>query len=116
MAGQASDEVRKLQAHPEIYAHIDALAARLAGGLAELPDVTVNRVGSLLSVFFTSAPVTDYESARRSDTARYARYFTHMLDAGIYLAPAQFEAMFLSAAHSQADVDATLAAARSFGG
>ena len=109
-------EVRKLQAHPEIYAHIDALAARLAGGLAELPDVTVNRVGSLLSVFFTSAPVTDYESARRSDTARYARYFTHMLDAGIYLAPAQFEAMFLSAAHSQADVDATLAAARSFGG
>ena len=107
-------QLHRLQAHPEIYTHIDALAARLADGLRAIPGVTVNRCGSLLSVFFTPDPVTDYDSAKKSDTARYARYFNHMLAAGFYLAPAQFEAMFLSNAHSEADVDAAIAAARSF--
>ena len=107
-------QLHRLQAHPEIYTRIDALAARLADGLREIPGVTVNRCGSLLSVFFTPDPVTDYDSAKKSDTARYARYFNHMLAAGFYLAPAQFEAMFLSNAHSEADVDAAIAAARSF--
>ena len=74
----------------------------------------LNHIGSLGCVFFTDAPVTDYASAQTSDTALYTRYFKHMLDRGIYLAPSQFEAMFLSAAHSTEDLDATLAAAKEF--
>ena len=74
----------------------------------------LNHIGSLGCVFFTDAPVTDYASAQTSDTALYTRYFKHMLDRGIYLAPSQFEAMFLSAAHSAEDLDATLAAAKEF--
>ena len=72
---------------------------------------TVNRVGSMFTFFFTEQPVTDYESAKRSDTERFGRFFRLMLDRGIYLAPSQFEAAFLSAAHSEADIDATLEAA-----
>jgi glutamate-1-semialdehyde 2,1-aminomutase len=67
----------------------------------------VNQIGSLLSIFFTSRKVTDYETALSSDTARYARYFGYLLDRGIYAAPSQFEAMFLSDAHTQEDVGRT---------
>ena len=74
--------------------------------------VTVNRVGSMFTFFFTDKPVTDYESAKRSDTARFGRFFRLMLERGIYLAPSQFEAAFLSTAHSEEDIDRTLAAAR----
>ena len=68
--------------------------------------VTVNRVGSMFTFFFTDSPVTDYESAKRSDTARFGRFFRAMLERGIYLAPSQFEAAFVSAAHTEADIDA----------
>jgi glutamate-1-semialdehyde 2,1-aminomutase len=61
--------------------------------------------------FFTDQPVTDYESAKRSDTARFARFFRGMLERGIYLAPSQFEAAFVSAAHSEEDIRETIAAA-----
>ncbi|HEY6107435.1 MAG TPA: hypothetical protein VIV56_00905, partial [Gemmatimonadales bacterium] len=74
--------------------------------------VVVNRAGTMLTVFFTDAPVTDWESARRSDTARFARFFQAMLSAGVYWVPAQFEAAFLSAAHGAAELDLTEAAAR----
>ena len=72
----------------------------------------MNRVGSMFTFFFTSQPVTDYESAKRSDTARFARFFRAMLEQGVYLAPSQFEAAFVSAAHSEEDIRRTLAAAR----
>ena len=66
--------------------------------------LTVNRVGSVLTGFFCDAPVTDYASAKRSDTKRYARYFHGMLERGVFLAPSQFEAAFVSLAHTHADV------------
>ena len=66
----------------------------------------------MLTLFFNSRPVTDWEVARTSDTARYARFFWEMIERGIYLPCSQFEALFVSAAHSPADIDATLAAAQ----
>ncbi|HWP29188.1 MAG TPA: glutamate-1-semialdehyde 2,1-aminomutase [Chloroflexota bacterium] len=101
----------------DAYRRLEALAQPLATGLAEaaaaagLP-VQVARVGSLLTVFFTDSPVTDYESARRADTARYARFFHAMLARGVYLPPSQFEVWCVSLAHTEADIAATLAAAR----
>ena len=102
--------LRHIKAHPEIYAQLESRAARLTG--AAPAGVTVNRVGSMFTFFFTDQPVTDYESAKRSDTARFGRFFRLMLERGIYLAPSQFEAAFLSAAHSDADIDRTMEAAR----
>jgi glutamate-1-semialdehyde 2,1-aminomutase len=93
------------------YERLEALGARLERGLLEgarkagVP-LTVNRVGSMLTAFFCPGPVVDYASARRSDTARYARFFGAMLERGMYLAPSQFEAAFVSLAHSEADLDA----------
>jgi glutamate-1-semialdehyde 2,1-aminomutase len=99
-----------LKAHPEIYAQLETRAAALC---ADVPaGVTVNRVGSMFTFFFTDGPVTDWESAKRSDTARFGRFFRAMLDRGIYLAPSQFESAFLSAAHSEEDIAKTLSAAR----
>jgi glutamate-1-semialdehyde 2,1-aminomutase len=74
--------------------------------------VTGNRVGAMFTFFFTDQPVTDWESAKRSDTARFGRFFRAMLDRGIYLAPSQFEAAFLSAAHTDDDIQRTIDAAR----
>ena len=74
----------------------------------------LNHVGSLGCVFFTGETVADYASAQTSDTARYTEYFRHMLGRGVYLAPSQFEAMFLSAAHSRSDLEQTLDAVREF--
>jgi glutamate-1-semialdehyde 2,1-aminomutase len=102
--------LRHIKAHPEIYAQLESRAARLAGSAPS--GVTVNRVGSMFTFFFTDQPVTDYESAKRSDTARFGRFFRLMLERGIYLAPSQFEAAFLSAAHTEKDIDKTVEAAR----
>jgi len=102
--------LRHLKAHPEIYDRLETLAAELCASAP--PDITVNRVGSMFTFFFTSSPVTDYASAKHSDTARFARFFRAMLERGIYLAPSQFEAAFLSAAHSREDIQQTIAAAR----
>ena len=75
----------------------------------------VQGVSSLVCVFFSDAPVTDYAAAQSCDTERFASYFAGMLDEGIYIAPSQFEALFVSAAHTDADIDATVeAAARVF--
>ena len=78
--------------------------------------MTVNRVGSMFTFFFTPQPVTDWESARRSDTARFAKFFHFMLERGVYLAPSQFEAGFVSSAHSEADIAKTVDAAKEFFG
>src|SRR5947207_11609258 len=102
--------LRHLKAHPEIYQQLETRAAALT---AKAPaGVTVNRVGSMFTFFFTEQPVTDWESAKRSDTAKFGKFFRHMLERGIYLAPSQFEAAFLSAAHTDEDVAKTVAAAR----
>ncbi|HSE91984.1 MAG TPA: glutamate-1-semialdehyde 2,1-aminomutase [Methylomirabilota bacterium] len=92
------------------YARLEALGARVEAGLRAASDkagvpLTVNRVGSMLTGFFTDGPVTDYATARRADTARYGRYFHAMLDRGVFLAPSQFEAAFVSLAHTEADID-----------
>jgi glutamate-1-semialdehyde 2,1-aminomutase len=83
---------------------------RRAAEEAEVP-VRVNRVGSMLTMFFTDQPVADYAAARRSNTERYAAYFRQMLARGVFLAPSQFEAMFVSMAHSDGDIGATVQAA-----
>jgi glutamate-1-semialdehyde 2,1-aminomutase len=95
-----------LRDHPEVYEILEARAAQL---FANPPaGLTVNRVGAMFTLFFTNQPVTDYESAKASDTARFARYFHHMLAGGVYLAPSQFEAGFISTAHSEADIKHTV--------
>ncbi len=104
--------LRHLAAHPEIYETLEARAAQLTAWTP--PGVTVNRVGSIFTFFFTDQPVSDWESAKRSDTARFAKFFHFMLERGIYLAPSQFEAAFLSSAHSEADIRATIDAAKEF--
>jgi glutamate-1-semialdehyde 2,1-aminomutase len=103
-------------AHGDAYQRLEALGRRLAEGLAAgarsagVP-LTVNRVGSMLTGFFSAGPVTDYASAKRADTQRYARFFHAMRARGVYLAPSQFEAAFVSLAHTEADIEATLKAA-----
>jgi glutamate-1-semialdehyde 2,1-aminomutase len=102
--------LRHIKAHPGIYGQLEFRAARLTGSAVD--GVMVNRVGSMFTFFFTDQRVTDYESAKRCDTARFGRFFRLMLERGIYLAPSQFEAAFLSAAHSEEDIDRTVEAAR----
>jgi glutamate-1-semialdehyde 2,1-aminomutase len=102
--------LRHLKAHPEIYDQLEARSSALAA--AAPAGVTVNRVGSMFTFFFTDQPVTDYASAKRSDTAKFATFFRAMLDRGIYLAPSQFEAAFVSAAHTDEDIRKTIEAAR----
>jgi glutamate-1-semialdehyde 2,1-aminomutase len=105
----------RLEGNRALYEGLEKKAGRLAEGLrAALPGCTVNQIGSLLSVFFTPGPVRTYDDAARCDTQAYARYFRHMLDAGVYLAPAQFEAMFVSAAHTDEDIERTIRAAEGF--
>jgi glutamate-1-semialdehyde 2,1-aminomutase len=76
--------------------------------------VIVNRVGSMFTFFFTGQPVTNYDSAKKSDTARFAEFHRRMLELGIYLPPSQFEAAFVSAAHNEDDVKKTVEAFASF--
>ena len=98
--------LRYLKAHPEVYRQVEERTALLA--TAAPAGVTVNRVGSMITFFFTDQPVTDYESAKTSDTKRFGRFFHALLDRGIYWPPAQFEAAFISAAHSQEDIEHTV--------
>jgi glutamate-1-semialdehyde 2,1-aminomutase len=102
--------LRHLKAHPETYDQLESRAAALCA--AAPAGMTVNRVGSMFTFFFTDCPVTDYTSAKRCDTARFGRFFRAMLDGGIYLAPSQFETAFVSAAHTEEDIRQTVAAAR----
>ncbi|MBI3733049.1 MAG: glutamate-1-semialdehyde 2,1-aminomutase [Chloroflexi bacterium] len=99
------------------YAMLESLAARLCEGIAAAAEVAripiwQNRVGSLFTTFFSSGPVTDYASAKKSDTARYAKFFHALLDTGFYFAPSQFEAGFVSVAHSDEAIEQTVIALR----
>ena len=100
-----------------LYKKLDERAAALAKGLGEAAKkagirLTQARVGSMLTSFFTPGSVVDWNSAKLSDTKRYGQFFHKMLEQGIYLAPSQFEAAFLSTAHTSADIEKTIRAAR----
>ncbi|HTI36148.1 MAG TPA: glutamate-1-semialdehyde 2,1-aminomutase [Vicinamibacterales bacterium] len=102
---------------PRLYRHLARLGGRLAAGLADAAreagvPMQINAFGSLLTPFFTQEPVRDYRSALTSNTEAYGAFFRGMLDRGIYPPPSQFEAWFLSAAHTERDVDKTVKAAR----
>jgi glutamate-1-semialdehyde 2,1-aminomutase len=100
---------------PGFYEALEAKTARLAGGIGAAASkagvaLRVNRVASMLTLFFAEAPVTDYASAMAADRDGYSRFFHALLDAGVYFPPSQFEACFVSAAHGDGDIDETLAA------
>lgn len=102
-----------LRDHPEYYTQLNHTADEFFGKIKEILQQKnlpwqVNHVGSIGSIFFTEQPVTDYSSAKTSDVTAYARYCNQMLSHGIYIAPAQFEAMFLSLAHTPEDLQKTL--------
>jgi glutamate-1-semialdehyde 2,1-aminomutase len=112
-AGLATLDVLR---RPGTYERLETLGERLERGLADAARAagvpyTANRVGSMLTGFFTAEPVRDYVTARRADTGRYARFFHAMLARGVYFAPSQFEAAFVSLAHSEAEIDRTVGAA-----
>jgi glutamate-1-semialdehyde 2,1-aminomutase len=116
LAMQAGIATLKQLRAPGVYGEIHQAADRLAAGLREAIAQThvrarINSTGSLATVFFTDEPVCNYAAAKRSDTKRYGEFFRQMLDRGIFLAPSQFEAAFVSAAHTTEDVDRTIAAA-----
>ncbi len=100
----------------DVYRRLEASALRLEEGLRRVAGEAkvaahINRVGSLLTLFFSDEPVTDYASAKRSDTKRYAAFFRQMLERGVFLPPSQFEALFVSLAHGAEEIEATVAAA-----
>ena len=101
----------------EIYPRLEKLSAELVEGVAAAAKaagvaICCNRVGSMFTWFFTPGPVTDWTSASKSDTKAFARFFRAMLDNGVYLPPSQYEAAFLSAAHTEEDIQKTIAAAK----
>jgi glutamate-1-semialdehyde 2,1-aminomutase len=117
LAMAAGAAVLDLLARPGTYDTLEARSARLEEGLRRAAreagaPVAINRVGSMITVFFCPGPVTDYATAKASDTKRFGRFFHAMLERGVYLPPAQFEAAFVSLAHGEAEIDATVAAAR----
>ncbi len=114
---RAGLETLKLLAAPGFYEELDRRAERLVAGLREALRSSglagqVNAAGSLLTLFFTHEPVKDYDGAKRSDTRRFAAFFSDVLERGVFLPPSQFEALFVSAAHTEADIERTVAACR----
>src|SRR5262249_41149346 len=107
--------LKQLRDHPP-YERLEVLSGQLERGLNSAAEKAVvphaiSRVGSMLTLFFNSQRPTDWDSASKSDTARYAKYFWGLMDRGVYMPCSQYEALFVSAAHSEADIDATVAAA-----
>jgi glutamate-1-semialdehyde 2,1-aminomutase len=104
--------LRFLFKHREVYEMLEMRAAKLTAG--PFPGATVNRVGSMFTVFFTEQPVTSWDCAKAADTNRFKQFFHFMLQRGVYMAPSQFEAAFLSCAHSDDEIQTTTAAASEF--
>jgi glutamate-1-semialdehyde 2,1-aminomutase len=107
----------KLLRETNPYAELERLGTKLEEGLTAAAEeagveATVNRVGSMLTGFFTTGPVTDWPTAKAANTEHYARFFRAMLDQGIYLAPSQFECAFVSAAHTDEMIERTVEAGR----
>ena len=113
-AGLAS--LAKIAANPGLYNDLDTKAGRLETSLKSALSAAgvvgqVNRIGSLLTLFFSAGPVVDYATAKKSDTSAFGRFFQEMLKRGILLPPSQFEALFISSAHTEADISRTIEAA-----
>lgn len=112
-------QLRILYENPDIYQKLEEKGEKLYGSITEIlaekqAPCRVNHIGSLGCVFFTTESVTDYASAKTSDTKAYADYFNYMINHGVHLAPAQFEAMFLSDAHTSEDIEKTLELVRNY--
>ena len=112
-------QLRELHDHPEHYERLEQAGERLFGGIAQALEqagapCTLNHVGSIGSVFFTPDAVVDYATAKHADTDEFARYFRFMVEHGYMLAPSQFEAMFISTAHTDEQLDETVATVREF--
>ena len=113
LAMTAGIETLKALGKPGVYERLEDLSARLENGITGTASslerkVTVSRIASLLTVFFTGGPVTDYESASHSDTNLFGLYFHKLLNEGIYWPPSQFEAAFISLALTEEDIDTTV--------
>jgi glutamate-1-semialdehyde 2,1-aminomutase len=117
LAMAAGLKAMEILGRPGSYDRLEHLGKRLGDGLlvaaqeAGVP-ACLNRVGSMLTLFFCAGPVTDYESAKQADTARFGNFFGRMRDRGVFLPPSQFEAMFVSLAHTEEDIDAVISAAK----
>jgi glutamate-1-semialdehyde 2,1-aminomutase len=116
LAMSAGIQTLKELALPGVWERLEKTTAELADGLSRAARAAgiphqVSHVGSMFGLFFSADPVKDWESAKKSDTARFSRYFRRMLEEGVYLAPSQFEAGFVSTAHGAAEVAATVKAA-----
>jgi glutamate-1-semialdehyde 2,1-aminomutase len=117
LAMAAGLKAMEILGRPGTYERLEQLGKRLGDGLlaaaqaANVPSC-LNRVGSMLTLFFCKGPVTDYESAKTADTKRFGTFFRSMRDRGVFLPPSQFEAMFVSLAHNEDDIDQVIAAAR----
>jgi glutamate-1-semialdehyde 2,1-aminomutase len=117
LAMTAGIETLKVLREPGVFTEIERKATKLVQGIGQAAEeagvpIFQTRVGTMFSNFFTPDPVTDYDSAKASDTARFGRYFQAMLGRGVYVAPSQFEAGFISLAHSDADIAYTITAAQ----
>jgi glutamate-1-semialdehyde 2,1-aminomutase len=117
LAMAAGLKAMELLARPGTYERLEQLGQRLGDGLLAAAQAAgvpacVNRVGSMLTLFFAPGPITDYASAKTADAARFGAFFRNMRDRGVFLPPSQFEAMFVSLAHTDEDIDAILASAR----
>ena len=117
LAMRAGIETLDLLEEPGAYERLEKTSADLERALLTVAEeagvpATINRVGSMMTLFFTAGPVVDFESASASDVKRFATYFHGMLEGGVYLAPSQFEALFVSLAHGEAEIEATVEAAR----
>jgi glutamate-1-semialdehyde 2,1-aminomutase len=112
--------LKKMHDNPEYYAHLEKLGAKLEQGIKDIAkkkgiNVVVNRCGAMFSIFFTKdSKVRNYEDAKKCDTALFAKYFQHMISKGIYIAPSQFEAVFLNVKHTEEDIDKFLEAFSTF--
>jgi glutamate-1-semialdehyde 2,1-aminomutase len=112
LATAAGVSVLRRLRDPDVYAELERRGARLEAGLA--PYGRLQRVGAMATLFMTDDPVRDFDEAKRCDTERYAAFFRHLLDHRIYVAPSQFEAMFVSLAHGDEEIDLTIEAVGSF--
>jgi glutamate-1-semialdehyde 2,1-aminomutase len=115
LAVTAGIETLRLLREPGVYEHLETKARQLCAGVQDAAEragvpVYATRTGSMFCTFFTDRPVTDYASASTSDTSRFRRYFHALLDAGVYVAPSQFEAGFVSTAHTDGDIERTIEA------
>ncbi|HEY7562369.1 MAG TPA: glutamate-1-semialdehyde 2,1-aminomutase [Gaiellaceae bacterium] len=117
LATAAALSVLRRLRDPQVYARLEASGERLAAGLREAgagEPVCVQRVGAMVTLFFREGPVRSFADAEASDTDRYAAWFRHLLERRVYVAPSQFEAMFVSTAHGESEIDLTVEATREF--